>query len=106
VANVVPKEGTAVSGSFGGVVALNKVPHPNAAKVFINWLLSRKGQVALRLSDQEDPPNSRRLDIPKDYLRPEVIPVEGRRYLDMARPEWSDLTPILKIVNEAFKPAK
>ena len=23
-------------------------PHPNAAKVFINWFLSRKGQMALQ----------------------------------------------------------
>ena len=23
---------------------MNKAPHPNAAKVFINWFLSREGQ--------------------------------------------------------------
>jgi hypothetical protein len=58
------------------------------------------------LADKEDPSNSRRIDIPKDNVRPEMIPVEGRRYLDMARPEWADLTPIHKLVNESFKPGK
>ena len=25
---------------------VNKAPHPNAVKVFINWLLTKEGQVA------------------------------------------------------------
>ncbi len=29
------------------VILLNKAPHPNAAKVYINWLLSQKGQTRL-----------------------------------------------------------
>ncbi len=40
--------------SFGGediagnsIILLNKAPHPNAAKVFVNWLLSQKGQERL-----------------------------------------------------------
>jgi len=39
-----PEEGIYASSGSGNVVALNKAPHPNAAKVFINWLLSREGQ--------------------------------------------------------------
>lgn len=39
-----PKEGTYASSGSGNVVALKKAPHPNAAKVYINWLLSREGQ--------------------------------------------------------------
>jgi iron(III) transport system substrate-binding protein len=29
------------------VILLNKAPHPNAAKVYVNWLLSKKGQERL-----------------------------------------------------------
>ncbi|MGE5220016.1 MAG: ABC transporter substrate-binding protein [Chloroflexota bacterium] len=39
-----PEEGTYASSGSGTVVALRHAPHPNAAKVFVNWLLSREGQ--------------------------------------------------------------
>ena len=37
------REGVGLTSSSGNVVLLNKAPHPNAAKVYINWLLSRRG---------------------------------------------------------------
>ena len=42
------KEGGGLVQQFGTVTLVNRAPHPNAAKVFINWLLSRKGQIALQ----------------------------------------------------------
>ena len=39
-----PKEGLYVSGGYGHLTVLKNPPHPNAAKVFVNWLLSRDGQ--------------------------------------------------------------
>jgi iron(III) transport system substrate-binding protein len=33
-----------VSGGFGFVGLMDHAPHPNAAKVFINWMLSKEGQ--------------------------------------------------------------
>jgi iron(III) transport system substrate-binding protein len=33
-----------VSAGFGGVGLVDKAPHPNAAAVYINWLLSKAGQ--------------------------------------------------------------
>jgi ABC-type Fe3+ transport system substrate-binding protein len=38
--------GSAITSSGGNVVLINKAPHPNAAKVFINWLLTKDGQTA------------------------------------------------------------
>jgi iron(III) transport system substrate-binding protein len=38
------KEGTYVSVGNGGPVAIKNPPHPNAARVLINWMLSREGQ--------------------------------------------------------------
>ena len=40
------KEGTYITAGSGGVALINKAPHPNAAKVGFNWLLSREGQMA------------------------------------------------------------
>lgn len=39
-----PKEGLPSSNGFGTVGVLKDPPHPNAAKVFLNWLLSKEGQ--------------------------------------------------------------
>ncbi len=38
------QEGSDVSPSNGAVALYNNAPHPNAAKVYINWLLSKEGQ--------------------------------------------------------------
>jgi ABC-type Fe3+ transport system substrate-binding protein len=45
----------------GGIQLLKNAPHPNAAKVYINWLLSPKTQTML---SQATLYNSRRLDVP------------------------------------------
>jgi iron(III) transport system substrate-binding protein len=38
------KEGTYVSVGNGGPVVVKNPPHPNASKVYVNWLLSKEGQ--------------------------------------------------------------
>jgi ABC-type Fe3+ transport system substrate-binding protein len=38
------KEGTYVSMGNGGPVVIKNPPHPNAAAVLVNWLLSKEGQ--------------------------------------------------------------
>ena len=40
------KEGSSVTAYNGTLSSFNRAPHPNAAKVAINWLLSREGQTA------------------------------------------------------------
>ena len=40
----VPREGLYVSGGYGHLTILKNAPHPNATRVFVNWLLSRDGQ--------------------------------------------------------------
>lgn len=40
-----PKSGTTTSNSLIGVSA--KAPHPNAGRVFVNWLMSKEGQALL-----------------------------------------------------------
>jgi ABC-type Fe3+ transport system substrate-binding protein len=100
------KEGQGLSTGGGSMSLIKGVPHPNAAKVFINWFLSRKGQIALQSSNDlygELPPNSRRIDIPKDMLAPENRLIEGRTYLDVSRSEYADMTPIFKLTKEIMK---
>jgi hypothetical protein len=47
---------------------------------------------------KELPPNSRRIDIPKENRL-----VEERKYLDVARHEFTDMTPVLKLAKEIVK---
>ncbi|HLY65771.1 MAG TPA: hypothetical protein VKU60_09580, partial [Chloroflexota bacterium] len=49
-----------VSSSSGAVALINRAPHPNAAKVLMNWMLSHEGQA---LYAQLTGHNSRRLDV-------------------------------------------
>lgn len=46
-----------------GVSVLKNAPHPNAVKVYLNWVLSRDGQIAWAQNASVDS-SSRRLDVP------------------------------------------
>jgi iron(III) transport system substrate-binding protein len=95
------KEGSSFSAGGGSMGYMNQAPHPNAAKVFINWFLSRKGQMALqRLGDVDDPANSRRIDIPKDDIPPDSRLQPGIKYFDVVKPEYGDMKPIFDLAKE------
>jgi iron(III) transport system substrate-binding protein len=78
------KEGGSLGGGNSSVIVLfNRGPNPNAAKVFLNWYLSRRGQMTwqkvMNLRVQE-PSNSMRIDIPTDEVLPDARRMEGRKY--------------------------
>lgn len=98
------KEGGSFSTGGGSMALLNRAPHPHAAKVFINWFLSPKGQIALqKLGDPDDPPNSRRIDVPKTDVPKDNQLVEGRKYFDVVRPEFADMKPIFQLAKEIMQ---
>jgi ABC-type Fe3+ transport system substrate-binding protein len=100
------KEGSSFSAGGGSVSYLNQAPHPNAAKVFINWFLSRDGQSnfqkALGKAD-EGSPDSLRIDIPKDDVDPKSRCIDGVKYLDTD--QWLAMKPVLKVVDDALAQA-
>ncbi len=96
------KEGGSSSAAGGTLGLPSRAPHPNAAKVFINWFLSREGQIALQKLGRPDAHNSRRIDIPKDEVDAFNRLEPGKKYFDLAKPEFQDLTPIFKLVREAL----
>ncbi len=80
VDNFSKTEGMVGSGASSVIVLFNKAPHPNAAKVFINWYLSRKGQMAyqdLMNTKILESSDSMRIDIPKDKVLPDSARVKG-----------------------------
>ena len=75
-----PKEGVYVSGGSGHLILLKDSPHPNAAKLFINWFLSREGQEVYTRSMHQ---GSRRLDVDGKWLREfGVIPAKDTLTLE------------------------
>lgn len=73
--------------STGGstLYVYNKRPHPNATKVFVNWLLSKEVQYGLGKAMLMD---SRRQDVPP-VSRPERTPIKGAKYLESQREEYA-----------------
>jgi iron(III) transport system substrate-binding protein len=96
------KEGGSSSAAGGTLGVPSRAPHPNAAKVFVNWFLSREGQMALQKFGRPDAHNSRRTDIPKDDVDAYNRLEQGKKYFDLAKPEYQDLTPIFKMVKEVL----
>ena len=100
------KEGAGLSAGQAILTLVNQAPHGNAAKVFINWFLSRDGQLnfqkALGKAD-EGSPDSLRIDIPKDDVDPKSRRLDGVKYLDTD--QWLAMKPVLKVVDDALAAA-
>jgi iron(III) transport system substrate-binding protein len=62
----VPREGLPASNSFGVLGIVKDPPHPNATKVFVNWILSREGQGWYGRVMQN---GTRRLDVDTQWLK-------------------------------------
>lgn len=59
------KEGMGGSNGFGTVAMMTNAPHPNAAKVYLNWLLGKEGQ---ELFGRAMTQGSRRFDVDTKWL--------------------------------------
>ncbi len=62
----VPREGMYVSGGSGHLTIIKNPPHPNATKVFVNWLLGKEGQ---ELFSKTIGQATRRLDVDTRSLK-------------------------------------
>lgn len=102
------KEGTALTSRHGVIAIQNKAPHPHSARVFINWYLSREGQSTFQrglAKSGESPPESLRIDIPKDDIPQDERRVEGVSYIELDR-LGTDMRSILDIYREALADTK
>ncbi|HEV8725144.1 MAG TPA: substrate-binding domain-containing protein [Candidatus Binatia bacterium] len=93
------------SGSNGSIALMNQAPHPNAARVFINWLLSREGQASFQkvMNSADLLVESMRVDIAKDPVPALQRRVAGTKYIIMDTPERSNQEPVSKLLKEIIK---
>ena len=78
-----------ITASFGSLGLMNRAPHPNAAAVFINWLLTKEGQLVWSKAVNAV---SRRVDVPTDHLPAYSIPKPKTRYWDSDSEEASTVS--------------
>lgn len=103
------KEGAAITPHTRAMGLMNKAPHPNAAKVFITWLLSREGQITVQeayVKAKIGVSNSLRTDIPKDIVPPDQRLLEGVKYIQLETAERISVKPALEVFNEAIAEAR
>jgi iron(III) transport system substrate-binding protein len=98
------KEGGTIGGGGSSVLALiNRAPHPNAAKVFINWYLSRQGQTVWQnvMNKKEvEASDSMRIDISKDDVLADGKRAAGREYSVIG---FLDPEPVQKLLQEILR---
>jgi iron(III) transport system substrate-binding protein len=87
-----------VSASFGQVAIFDSAPHPNAAKVFVNWIASKEGSDVFNRAMGTVPTRN---DIDESFLPPEIIPREGVVYFDTF--DWEFTTTKKEKVRQRMK---
>lgn len=95
------KEGVAMGPANGAVAMIDRAPHPNAAKLYLNWLLSQEGQADWQNIVGD---NSLRTDIPKTGLDPLLVPQPGVTYVNAGTEEYSRITAdtLTNLINAAL----
>lgn len=70
----------------GHLVVVNRAPHPNAARLFANWLASKEGmQLYSRLMGEP----TMRADVDESHVPQYMIPKPGVNYIDSASWEYA-----------------
>ncbi len=101
------KEGTYLSVGSANLALLKNAPHPNASMIFINYLLSKEGQMHMQkyLLIQ-----SARVDLPTDDVDPMLLRKPGQRYFKGANgiEEWvlNEQDKYLEYAKQIFAPLK
>jgi ABC-type Fe3+ transport system substrate-binding protein len=98
------KEGIYMRATQGSLSILSRLPHPNATRVFVNWLLSREGQTHFQKHFLRiDPVFSLREDVPVDPAVEPYRPKPGDKFVPIYRSEFRELQAAFKVIDEALK---
>lgn len=97
---LMPRGYMALSSASGNVSLLNRAPHPNAARVYINWLLGREAQ---SLFSRASGYQSGRVDVPVDHLDPVKLRQPGFPYIQTSHEDFNrKADEALKAAQEIF----
>jgi iron(III) transport system substrate-binding protein len=83
---------------LGAVALMNRAPHPNAAKLFVNWIASREG---LDIYSRAYGAPTTRNDIDESFVPAGIIPRPGQKYFDASG--WNFVTETEEKVRRRIK---
>jgi iron(III) transport system substrate-binding protein len=91
------QEGALTTAGNGALSIAKNPPHPNATKVYLDYLLSKEGQTewskAIGFA-------SLRQDVPRDHVAKYLIPKEGVQYLESHLERYVNLrTEVVPLIN-------
>ena len=93
-----------LSGGWGQLAVMNRAPHPNAATVFANWMLSKEGQLAWQTHGNR---NSMRMDISKNMITDKFTVAEaGGKYMIANLYQYREISGVRKLVAKASRKRK
>jgi ABC-type Fe3+ transport system substrate-binding protein len=98
------KEGLYMRATQGSLSVMSQRPHPHAAKVLVNWLLSKDGQTHYQKHFMRiDPVFTLREDVPADPSVEPYRPKPGDQFMSVYRSEFRELEGAFKVIDEALK---
>ena len=74
-----------INGSPWMLTVANKAPHPSAARVFANWIVSKEG---LEIYSRGYGSATLRTDVDESFLNPRTLPRPGAKYFDDTDWKW------------------
>jgi iron(III) transport system substrate-binding protein len=99
------KEGEILSSSWANIMSIDRAPHPNAMKLFINWALTREAQqLFIEVGQRKD---SLRTDVDSNAIAAQYrIPRDGDYMIGWDNPDYATkqtevLEELKKIMQEA-----
>lgn len=95
-------EGGVLSGLGGFMAVFNHQPNPNAARLFINWFLTKEAQTLLSKSVLAQ---SARDDVPTDFLDAVTVRKPGVKYYRMETEEaFQQRFEVYEFARQVFGP--
>lgn len=96
-----PKDSRTLGPSSGIVSMMNRPPHSEAARLLLNWILTREGQTIMTRTIGLP---SRRTDVPTEHILPVLIPQPGKKYLEYTEESLAGGDEAIKLSKEIFGP--
>ena len=86
------------SAAFGILGMFRNPPHPNAAKLFLNWILTKEGQIAWNSAWKTA---SVRTDVDNSWVPDFIVPKPGVKYMDAY--DWDYAGKGVRDINDRYK---
>lgn len=97
-----PIEGTHLTSSSGNIAMISNAPHPKAAQLFLNWMLTREAQTIYSRTTGHQ---SARADVPTDHIDQDKVRQPGVKYFSAIDEDFlKSLPEHARIAGEIFGP--